>query len=94
MNWSNILVLLPTLISAIGGMINTAAPAAAPATADAMTKLLQTEVAFVKLAQELLNAAQLIGLVTFGNPLKIDGIAGPLTTAAIHALLDKYGIRV
>jgi len=94
MNWSNIIALLPTLISAVGGMITTAAPAAQPATSDAMARLLQTEVAFVKLVQEMLNAAQMIGLVSFGDPLKVDGIAGPLTMAAIQALLGKYGIKI
>ena len=93
MNWSNILVLLPTLISAVGGMLNTAAPASAPASNAAMTTLLQTEVAFIKLVQEALNAAQLLGIVTFGAPLKIDGIAGPLTTAAIQSLLTHFNIK-
>jgi hypothetical protein len=93
MNWANILVLLPTLISAVGGMINTTAPQASPATSQAMTTLLQTEEAFIKLIQEALNAVQLIGIVTFGTPLKVDGIAGPLTTAAITSLLAKFNVK-
>ncbi len=95
--WTSILALLPTLVSAVGKMLNTAAPAAptttAP-TAPAMATLLQTEEAFIKLAQEALNAVQQLGLVNFGSPLTVDGIAGPHTTAAIHALLAKFNVQV
>ncbi len=99
MNWTSILALLPTLISAVGGMLKpTTAPlsglSGGPATGEAMTTLLQTEEAFIKLAQEALNAVQQLGLVSFGSPLTVDGIAGPHTTAAIHALLAKFNVQV
>jgi len=94
MNWSNIIVLLPTIVSAIGQLIKTAAPNAAGPTSDAMAQMLSFEVTLIKEVQQLLNGAQLIGIISFGDPLVIDGIAGPKTNAALQAALAKFNVKI
>lgn len=46
-----------------------------------------------KWVQHALNIAQSAGFVNFGAPLRVDGIFGPLTHAAVVALQTKLGVQ-
>ena len=97
MNWTTLIPLIPSILGMVGDMFNTAAPAAAPATNAAVATLTSAERTLVKVVQEILNAAQAIGLIHFGDPLVVDGWAGVKTNAALavaEAALAKVGIKV
>ncbi len=95
--------ILPILISLLPAILaelaktfpaaGAATPAATPTTLPAATTtLLTAQVAFIKQAQEILNAAQAAGLVSFGAALTADGIVGAKTSAAMQALMTKFNI--
>jgi len=95
MNWSTIIsTLLPIVLSEVGKVLSSGSASTNPTDTQALATLLQTEVAFIKLIQEALNAAQHLGVISFGSPLTVDGIAGPKTMAAATALLTKFNISV
>ncbi len=89
--------LLPAILAELAKTFPAAGAAPPSATTTptlpaATTTLLTAQVAFIKQAQEILNAAQAAGLVSFGAALTADGIVGAKTTAAMQALMTKFNI--
>ncbi len=89
MNWSLVISLLPAILAELAKTFPSSGAIPEPA---ASTALLNAQSLFIKHAQEVMNATQSAGLVNFGPSLKADGVAGPKTTAAMQALLTKFGI--
>ncbi len=94
---TSFLPILVSLLPAILAELAKTFPAAGvvPSTVSvpaATTTLLTAQVVFIKHAQEILNAGQAAGLVSFGSPLTADGIVGAKTAAAMQALMTKFNI--
>lgn len=87
MNWTAIVALLPAILAELAKTF----PAAGTDPV-VTTTLLSAQSSFIKHTQEILNAAQTAGISTFGPVLTVDGIVGPKTTAAMQALLTKFGL--
>ncbi len=89
MNWALVISLLPAILAELAKTFPSSGAIPEPA---ASVTLLGAQSVFIKHAQEVMNAVQNAGLVSFGASLKADGVAGPKTNAAMQALLNKFGI--
>ncbi len=97
MNWSILISLIPALLAELAKASPTAGAVVVPATPTSPTPtatLLTAQSVFIKHAQEVLNAGQAAGLISFGSPLTVDGIVGAKTNAAMQALLTRFNITV
>ncbi len=93
MNWTTILsALIPAAVAQLPSLFNTSHPAVTAV--QTVTAQPAVDIAFVKLVQTALNEAQTLGFVSFGAPLTVDGIAGPLTNAAFNAILAKLNVTI
>ncbi len=89
MNWTSLIALLPAILAELAKTFPTAGAIPEPT---ASATLMAAQSLFIKHAQEVMNATQNAGLVSFGASLKADGVAGPKTNAAMQALLTKFGV--
>ena len=95
----NILTLLTTFLPAImqiGQIITQVWPQATPAVTTIATNVKPPSAHsnVVSLVQEVLNALQAAGVISFGQPLVADGNFGGRTFAAIKVLQAKVGFTV